>query len=293
VIKHYISISFFLLLPLYLAAYTSLDPIKQTHSNLTEKPLVVIIPSYNNQRWCIKNLESVFQQKYRNYHVIYIDDASTDATLEKVTASVDQHNAWDRFTLVHNTQRVGALANYYKAIHSCDDEAIIIALDGDDFLFGDQVFNYINTVYQDDHVWLTWGQFIEYPSGKKGFAADFPQEVVQNNSYRKHGMPISHLRTFYAWLFKLIYEDDLKYDGEFYQMTWDKAIMGPMVEMAAGRYKFIDEILYIYNFANPINDCRKDGDLQVASRKHIYAQEPYQPLAYKITTGIQVPICPD
>lgn len=260
---------------------------------IKEKPLVVIIPSYNNARWCERNLESVFSQRYSNYRVIYIDDASTDTTYQKVSACVDRHEAWDRFNLVRNTNRVGALANYYKAIHSCDDDEIVIALDGDDFLKPGFVFEYINCVYQDSNVWLTWGQFEEWPSGKRGFADDFPEEIVRTNSYRKYGMPISHLRTFYAWIFKLIDENDLKYQGSFYQMTWDKAMMGPIVEMSGGRYRFIDEILYIYNFINPINDCKVNGELQVKLRDHFYTQQPYQPLTSKILTGMHRPLCSD
>src|SRR5437868_2077214 len=43
----------------------------------TQKPIVVIIPSYNNVQWCVKNIESVLTQNYSNYRVIYIDDCST------------------------------------------------------------------------------------------------------------------------------------------------------------------------------------------------------------------------
>ena len=196
-------ISFLLLLPFTLISrddlLASVDNDLGSISDVQqEKPLVVIIPSYNNKRWCEKNLASVFSQKYSNYRVIYIDDASTDSTVKKVKSSVIQYAAHDRCELVVNTHRIGALANYYKAIHSCSDDEIVIALDGDDWLAHDEVFSYINRVYQDDNVWLTWGQFVEFPSHKKGFSADFPPEVVKNNSYRKNGKPVSHLRTFYT-----------------------------------------------------------------------------------------------
>ena len=199
----------------------------------------------------------------------------------QIQQCITEHNAWDRCTLICNKQRQGAMKNYYDAIHTVDDDAIIITLDGDDWLAHDQVLAYINKVYADHNIWITWGQFVEYPSMKKGFANDFSPEVVVTNSYRKHGMPVSHLRTFYAWLFKLIDKEDLMYEGDFYQMTWDKAMMAPMIEMAGGRYKFIDDILYVYNFSNPISDCRINGKLQVLLRDHIYAKTPYQPLKAK------------
>jgi hypothetical protein len=38
--------------------------------------------------------------------------------------------------------------------------------------------------------------------------------------------------------------------------------MFPMLEMSGHRAKFIGEVLYIYNAANPINDCKVDRQLQ-------------------------------
>ena len=43
-----------------------------------EKHIVVVVPSRNNSQWYKKNLDSVLNQKYSNYQVIYIDDQSTD-----------------------------------------------------------------------------------------------------------------------------------------------------------------------------------------------------------------------
>ena len=42
-----------------------------------EKPMVVVIPSYNNIKWYKKNLDSVLNQKYQNFRVILIDDVLT------------------------------------------------------------------------------------------------------------------------------------------------------------------------------------------------------------------------
>jgi len=62
----------------------------QEIQHIPEKPIVVVIPSYNNSKWCDWNLSSVFQQKYNNYRVVYIDDCSNDNTYELVTEKVKQ-----------------------------------------------------------------------------------------------------------------------------------------------------------------------------------------------------------
>ena len=44
--------------------------------------LCVWVPSFNNaqNRLYLRNLDSIFQQEYQNYHVVYVNDASTDGT---------------------------------------------------------------------------------------------------------------------------------------------------------------------------------------------------------------------
>jgi len=37
-------------------------------------------------------------------------------------------------------------------------------------------------------------------------------------------------------------------------MTWDMAMMFPMIEMAGERHQFIPDIMYVYNDANNISD---------------------------------------
>jgi hypothetical protein len=41
---------------------------------MVENPLVVIIPSYKNAKYYKQNLDSVFNQNYTNYRVIYVAD---------------------------------------------------------------------------------------------------------------------------------------------------------------------------------------------------------------------------
>ena len=43
---------------------------------------VFIIPSFNNEKWIENNLNSIINQKYNNWNVIYINDNSNDKTQE-------------------------------------------------------------------------------------------------------------------------------------------------------------------------------------------------------------------
>jgi glycosyltransferase involved in cell wall biosynthesis len=247
---------------------------------LPEKPFVIIIPSYNNTLYCEHNVISVLNQNYKNFRVIYIDDCSKDDTYAKVAALIERSPMKDRITLIHNEANKGALRNIYEAVHSCDDQAIVVTVDGDDFLAHDDVLKKLNKVYSSGDVWMTYGNYLDYPSyhQKPEICRAFPKSVVRNNSFRKHEWVASHLRTFYAGLFKKIAKEDFLLDGKFLPMGWDLAFMIPMLEMAGEHHRFIEEPLYLYNRTNPINDHKVNLALQSACHGHILNHPPYERL---------------
>lgn len=245
-----------------------------------EQHIIVVIPSYNNSKWYQANLGSVFRQSYSNYRVIYIDDCSNDNTSELVTAFVKRQHQEHRVDIIKNQTRKGKVCNVYHAIHSCDNRAIIVLMDGDDWLNGDQVFKMVNRTYcSNPELLLTYGQFQEFPGGGQGLCRPMPEYFIASASYRKQPWITSHLWTFRAGLFNEIRKEDLMYGGEFYPVTGDQAIAFPMLEMANGRIKFIDHILYIYNQANPINDFKVRLQQQLFYERVIRRAQPYPPLS--------------
>ncbi len=238
-------------------------------------PFVIIVPSYNNTEWVEKNLSSIFSQKYDNYRVIYINDASTDGTLQWAQDYISTHRMDHRVEVIDNEQNRGACENIYRAVQSCRDDEIAMILDGDDWFAHDRVLPRLNEIYADPQVWMTYGSYIEYPSygyTVANFARPLPDEVVQKNGVREYTRKhwcLSHLRTFYASLFKQIKGSDMQWDGKFFDATYDLALMLPMAEMAGEHAKYVGEVLYIYNRANPFNDDKVRAQRQKAVAGHI------------------------
>jgi hypothetical protein len=246
---------------------------------IEEKPIVVVIPSYNNERWM--NLPSIFSQKYENYKVIYIDDCSTDNTYRLAQELVVNYHQQDRVTIIHNEERCGAMANWYRAIHMCPDDVVIVQFDGDDWPAHDGVLAYINAVYSDPNIWMTYGQFMEYSTGIKRYcySKKFDEHVIQNNSFRKvEQLPMSHLRTCYAWLFKSIKLKDALYYDNFYPVTCDKVILACCVEMAARHHYCVPDVLYVWNNVNDISDHKVNQQLQSSLGCYVMSLPPYAPL---------------
>src|SRR5438046_1233272 len=68
----------------------------------------IVVPSYNSVEWLPDCLQSLEDQKYKNYDVVVIDDASTDERQCEIIAQFTQRNGWK---MLCNEQNQGTLAN--------------------------------------------------------------------------------------------------------------------------------------------------------------------------------------
>ena len=263
-----------------------------------EKHFVVIICTYNNREWAEKNLASVVDQEYNNFHVIIIDDASTDGTNTIIENYIKKNNLTSRVTFIRNTVRTRKLANLYRAIHSCNDYDIIVLVDGDDWLIDSSVLSYINDIYQNRNIWFTYGQYHNIPANEalrwgfrpQGYCRAVPERIRHAHAYRSYAFIYMHLRTFYAWLFKNIKLEDLlcstvkNYEGNFYPASNDNAIFYPIIEMASDHVKFVSKILYTRNLYSDIVGFKVDKRLQIKSSQEIRRKKAYPSLNEPVCT---------
>jgi hypothetical protein len=164
-----------------------------------------------------------------------------------------------RFHVVHNDSNRKALTNIvdgFKYLKSKEDpESVLLVVDGDDYLFCEYSLEQVAQYYENTDVMLTYGSFIQWPTGELSFPRVFPAEVVENRSYRQYPFISSHLRTFKSKLWHSIKDEDLRDDdGTYFKTGWDVAFMIPMLEMSGKRFAYIPNVLYVYNRWNPISD---------------------------------------
>lgn len=247
-----------------------------------DKHIVVVIASYNNEKWYKLNLDSVLMQKYKKFHVIYVDDKSSDETASLVEKYINKNNKSDKILLIKNKERCGAMANLYKSIHSCAPTDIVVILDGDDWFATDHALELINKVYNKYNVLLTYGDYVYYPEKMKSICDEFPKEIIENRSFRSYKFLSSHLRTFYAGLFQKIKIEDLMYEGKFFAMACDVATMIPMLEMCNNRFMFIKDILCVHNRDNPINDNKVDINYLFGLHRYIRGLPQYPVVEFAI-----------
>lgn len=248
------------------------DDIKINHSFL------IVVPSYNNAKFCIKNIESILIQDYPFYRVVYVDDASTDGTLEIVKTLVEKSGSRDKFEFVQNKINLGAVANIYRACHAAKDSEIVVVLDGDDQLASHFVLSKLNAYYNNKDIWITYGQLVDYPNFDIGPSVPIEIKDLVDPKIRKMTWRTSHLRTFYAGLYKKIKLEDLQYNGKFLDASGDLAIMFPMIEMAREHTAFTPDIFCIYNNQNPLSDQKVKREKQLLYDKYIRNKPIYNKL---------------
>ncbi len=93
---------------------------------------------------------TLLQQEYQNYHMVFVDDASTDGTLVRTKELMEKLGfPRERVVYVQNKERMFATYNIINAAFNfCKDEDVQMLVDGDDELIGRFAFQVINSKYQ-------------------------------------------------------------------------------------------------------------------------------------------------
>jgi len=238
-----------------------LNTLKQIGKVNKKNKFKIIVPSFNNQEWVEYNLASILNQTYTEYEVLYVDDASTDSTYEKVKEIVGELPNWN---IIKNVENKGAAYNYVEFVDGfVNDNDILIHLDGDDWLHDDTVLEQLNNFYNERNCWMSYGGFVCWDGGDTPTlpypqSTAYPDFVHTHKLYRKDEWRASHLRTFRGFLFKAIQKNDLRslIDNEYYWHASDLSWQYPALEMCPkDKIGVVDFYTAVYNHT-PKNQVR-------------------------------------
>jgi len=232
--------------------------------------IIIISPFRNCEKWIRACTRSVLVQKYDNYEAYFIDDCSSDKTLSILK---EELSGKDGVRCIANEDRKYKLASLRDTINSItlDDEDIITILDGDDWYYSDNVLSILNEAYNTNKCLVTYGSYVEHPSGIRGkFSKRLPSEIVKNRAYRDYVWSTSHLFSFKAKLWNGLNEQDFRdASGEYFKFATDVALIFPLLEMAGENIHFIEDPLYVYNTTNPLNEHKVDHVHQLRVERHV------------------------
>ena len=120
----------------------------------------IVSTAYNAAPFLKRHLESVACQKYpadRVQHYI-IDDASRDDSEAVVAQWLERHPV-RQVRYRRNPDNRGGGANLTEGFREAPAGSIVLQVDGDDWLPDARVLAYLNMVYHDSDVWMTYNSW--------------------------------------------------------------------------------------------------------------------------------------
>jgi glycosyltransferase involved in cell wall biosynthesis len=203
------------------------SPQTELYNALSEqKPFVFVIYAHNALHECERMLRSIFAQEYDRYRVVWVDDASSDASWAKVEQFIIDNHQDQKTILIRSEERVGPVGALYRAAAALSAQEILIPLDAKDWLTRRDLLQELNRAYQDPHLWALVAPALMYPS-----------YVVKPDGFV----------SFYLSLFRQLRLEDLFARGSF--LDSPRAYVQPIVELAAGHSWVLSQPLLFWNMA--------------------------------------------
>ena len=232
-----------------LFGYRDGELLKNEYSKTENKSFVIIIFSNEKNDYCEKNLQSIFTQSYPHYRVVFLGSGEGLDNYDKAKRLVAQLEHEDRVTFIKNANEEKFFETFYEAIHHCKDEEVIIHLEGTDWLANDNVLDRLNTAYLDPDVWLTYGDYMEYPSLKKQELEPTINRTLRDFRAEKTPWMLSHLKTYYAGLLKQL-TPNVEGLKEKAISSEDKMLMLSLLKIGKWHVRFIPEVLSVHQENN-------------------------------------------
>ncbi|MCB1107149.1 MAG: glycosyltransferase family 2 protein [Chlamydiia bacterium] len=206
-----------------------------------DKSFTFIVLTSNNISTIDQNIDSILSQNYSNFRVVYIDQGSTDGTLQQIEEALKGNKQTMSLFVCDKESEV--YEKYYHFVSHCNDDEVIIHLYGTDWLAHSEVLSCLSQSYMNPDVWLTYGQYVDHSSYQRGDLDPKPKKTLYKKRVQKAPWVIAPLKTFYAGLFKKLHVEA----GFFLSIEDESALLVPMAELAKAHIRFIPNVLFIHN----------------------------------------------
>lgn len=213
----------------------------------------IIVPAYNIEGYLSQCVESILNQIYKDYEIILIDDGSTDNTPE-ICDEYKLHYP-DKIKVIHQNNKGLSYARNV-AINEAQGEYILF-VDGDDFLFNDDVLQKINNEIDGaDVISFNWTEFYD------GYDLNCKKKAVELNDidtiydsgkgYLTDAMKYNKLYEWYVWRYAIRKEYWDKQGFEFIRgIKYEDVELTYQIVCNSNKIKVLNEIVYCYRVLRP------------------------------------------
>jgi glycosyltransferase involved in cell wall biosynthesis len=189
------------------------NAIEKKYVDMNSSLLSVIIPNYNNELTIKNTVDSILNNKYKNFEIIIIDDCSTDKSVEIIKKNYENN---PKVQLYVNDKNHGTFYGRNKGI-LLSNGYYIANVDGDDTIHPNKFVFEINELEKENKNGLKyWGYGTNFT---RLFYVGYPKNVVKKNIINN-----KVLFTCYRKLFNYMgFYNNVRYgaDPEYFQIRAD------------------------------------------------------------------------
>ena len=208
---------------------------------------VVVTPTYNCADSINQTIKSVYSQSYNNWRMIIIDDMSSDNTARVCSEIAETLGVSDRIRVITRYEKYGETRNTIDVCENIDDNAVVVRLDGGDWLTDLDCFYFLDRIYSESvdpavvwtgHRWSFTGTNISGPLDPTVSPYQQPWKSSHLKTFRKNAM---------NGINKKNYMDE---DDKWIVIACDQAVFLPMLEKAWRDRRpnvYIDACMYHYS----------------------------------------------
>lgn len=161
----------------------SLSLLESSESNWESTLVSVIVPCYNHEKYLRKRLDSIYNQTYKNFEVILMDDCSKDGSREIMTEYAELYK--DKTTVLFNEENSGGVFKQWsKGIKAAKGRICWIA-ESDDYCDCDFIEKLI-PAFDDSKVKVSYSNYVfvdEVEETLKSFTFDNYLSSVGNEKW--------------------------------------------------------------------------------------------------------------
>lgn len=201
---------------------------------------LVISPGWECEKFVDTWYRSLKRQSNINWQAVVIDDASKDATYDRVKNLKDP-----RITLIRNRTHAGACFSRFRALSYVEPNDIVVLLDLDDWLL-DRAFAVVQQKYWDGYK-ATFGGYRTHTGGG-AINSFYSESQINRNTFVSGNFRAPPLRTFHSSTIEYIQESDFKGpDGKWLRTCTDVAFTWPILwNLRYNEIARISQVLYVY-----------------------------------------------
>ena len=237
------------------------------------KLVSVIVPTYNGEKFIAQTLESIINQDYENLEIIFVNDASTDNTLN--IAEKILKNSKRKFKIINHEKNSGVSTARNTGLDASGGEYVCFC-DGDDMLKKNFISALMNEILKDESDISFCGSLDHFEDGR---ADEFHCVNIKNSSpldgeqalYMRIFKPIAPVLCSIIFKKSLIIKNQIRFhDG---CIAFEDIEFELKAFCHAEKVSFIHDCLYIYNHIGSI--CDNDTpDKKV--RRYIHSSQAHR-----------------